>query len=144
MTLSTGLTTFSAILTFAIDLEGRAAQYYAAAAKVGGGDLAETFENYANRSAKRKQRLTAIRQDNITEIVLEPISGLDVADYEIVDTPPADRNAALTQALALESLVKKFYLEAEPKLNVTEPRRAFQKMARENEERLTELQAAQR
>ena len=142
LSLNTGLTTFSAVLTFAIDLEGRAARYYESAAKVGG-DLTETFENYANRSAKRKQRLTAIRQDNITEIVLEPISGLNVADYELADTQPTDRQEALTQSLALESRLKQFYLDAEPKLNVTEPRRAFQKMAQENDERLTELKAAQ-
>jgi rubrerythrin len=129
-------------LTFAIDLEATTVRFYEAAAKVGD-DLADTFENYARRSAKRQQRLTAVRQDNITEIVLEPISGLDVADYKITDTQPADRQQALGQALELESRVKQFYLDAEPKLNVTEPRRAFKKMAQENDERLSELKAAQ-
>jgi rubrerythrin len=129
-------------LTFAIDLEGATVRFYEAAAKVGG-DLADTFENYARRSAKRQQRLTAIRQDNITEIVLEPISGLNVGDYDISGTQPTDRQQALGQALELESRVKQFYLDAGPKLNVTEPRRAFQKMAQENDERLAELKTAQ-
>ncbi len=141
LSLNTGLTTFSAVLTFAIDIEGHMVRFYEAAAKVAG-DLTETFENYARRSAKRQQRLTAIRQDNITEIVLEPISGLNVADYQIGDYQPTDRHDALTQALELEGRVKQFYLDAEPKLNVTEPRRAFQKMALENDERLTELNDA--
>ena len=104
MSLNTGLTTFSAVLTFAIDIEGRMVRFYEAAAKVAD-DLTETFENYARRSAKRQQRLTAIRQDNITEIVLEPISGLNVTDYEIVASQPSDRLEALTQALALEGRV---------------------------------------
>ena len=140
--MSTGLTTFSAILTFAIDLEDKSAQFYEAAAKVGG-DLADTFENYNRRSIKRKQRMTAVRQDNVTEIVLEPISGLNSDNYEITISTPADRAQALAQALELEGRLKRFYVEAELKLNVTEPRRAFQKMAQENDERLAELKAVQ-
>ena len=140
--MSTGLTTFSAILTFAVDLEDKSAQFYDAAAKVGD-DLADTFENYSRRSAKRKQRMVAVRQDNITEMVLEPITGLDSDNYALNVTAPSDRAHALAQALEIEGRLKRFYVEAEPKLNVTEPRRAFQKMAQENDERLSELKAAQ-
>jgi len=140
LSVNNSLSTFSAVLSFAVELEGESAKFYTEAAKVAA-DFAETFENYARRSTKRQQRMVAIRQDNITEIILEPISGLDPADYLLSVTTPADRQHALTQALELESRVKQFYVEAEPKLNVTEPRRAFQKMAQENEERITELKA---
>jgi len=142
LSLNSGLSTFSAVLSFAVEIERESATYYGAAANVAG-DLAEMFANYAQRSTKRQQRLVAIRQDNITEIILEPISGLDAADYQVTITPPVDRQQALAQALNLESRAKRFYDEAELKLNVTEPRRAFQKMAQENVERLTELNAAQ-
>jgi rubrerythrin len=137
------LNTFGAILTFAIDSEGTLQQYYEQAAQTGG-ETRELFENYARKSAKRKQRLIAIRQDNITEMVLEPISGLNQPDYETAASTPADSAAALAAALDLEQRAERFYNDAGPKLNVTEPRRAFQKLAQENSERLAELRAAAR
>jgi hypothetical protein len=142
LSLNIGLTTFSAVLSFAIELEGEIAKFYESAAPIAA-DLTETFENYARKSTKRRQRLIAIRQDNVTEIVLEPISGLDSSDYAISATLPSDRQAALTQALAIEVRVKQFYQDAGAKLNVTEPQRAFQKMAQESVERLAELKALQ-
>lgn len=137
------LNTFGAVLTFAIELEGAMQKFYeGASAVVGDGDTTELFENYAKKSGKRKQRLTAVRQDNVTEMVLEPISGLDQANYEPVASTPTDRAGALAEAIRLEERAERFYQDAGPKLNVTEPRRAFQKLAQENTERLSELRAA--
>ncbi len=132
------LNTFGAIVTFAIDLEGAMQRFYEEASAVGG-DAAETFENYAKKSAKRRQRLIAVRQDNVTEMVLEPISGLNQIDYEPNAATPTDRASALAEAIRLEERAERFYTNAGPKLNVTEPRRAFQKLAQENTERLVEL-----
>ena len=133
------LNTFGAILTFAVDLEDAMQRFYDQAKGVADGDLAETFEDYARKSAKRKQRLISVRQDNITEMVLEPISGLNAVDYEPVHGTPSSVPDALEKAIELESRAERFYKDAGPKLNVTEPRRAFQKLAQENAERLTEL-----
>lgn len=132
------LNTFSAIMTFAIDLEDALGRFYASAAPLAGAH-AEHFQTYAAKSIKRKQRLTAIRQDNVTEMVLEPISGLDVDNYKITASTPADAAEALSTARTLEQRASRFYTDAEAKLNVTEPRRAFQKMAQENEDRLAVL-----
>jgi rubrerythrin len=132
------LNTFGAIVTFAIDLEGAMQRFYEEASAVGG-DAAETFENYAKKSAKRRQRLIAVRQDNVTEMVLEPISGLNQIDYEPKAATPTDQASALAEAIRLEQRAERFYMDAGPKLNVTEPRRAFQKLAQENTERLVEL-----
>ena len=135
------LNTFGAVVTFAIDLEGAMQRFYEAAVRVSQGDAAELFENYAKKSGKRQQRLIAVRQDNVTEMVLEPISGLNQVDYEPAFTAPADSAAALAEAIRLEARAERFYRDAGPKLNVTEPRRAFQKLGQENTERLTEIRA---
>ena len=132
------LNTFGAILTFAIDLEGAMQRFYDEASAVGGA-AAETFENYAKKSAKRKQRLIAVRQDNVTEMVLEPISGLNQGDYEPNAATPSGEADAVKEAIRLEERSRRFYTDAGPKLNVTEPRRAFQKLAQEDTERLEEL-----
>ncbi|MCC7451194.1 MAG: hypothetical protein IT324_27535 [Anaerolineae bacterium] len=137
------LNTFGAVVTFAIDLEGAMQRFYEAAVRVSEGDAADLFENYAKKSSKRQQRLIAVRQDNVTEMVLEPISGLNQVDYEPTFATPADSKTALAEAIRLEERAERFYRDAGPKLNVTEPRRAFQKLGQENTERLVEMRAAQ-
>jgi len=133
------LNTFGAILTFAVDLEDAMQHFYDQAKDVADGDLAQTFEDYARKSGKRKQRLISVRQDNVTEMILEPISGLNAADYEPLYGVPSSVPDALEKAIELETRTERFYKDAGPKLNVTEPRRAFQKLAQENAERVTEL-----
>ncbi len=135
------LNTFGAVVTFAIDLEGAMQRFYEEASAIGG-DTLELFEQYAKKSAKRRQRLVSVRQDNVTEMVLEPIHGLNQIDYDPAFTSPKDREQALAEAVRLEERAERFYRDAGPKLNVTEPRRAFQKLAQENTERAAELRAA--
>ncbi len=132
------LNTFGSVLTFAIDLEGVLQRFYDEAGKVVG-DEAALFAEYARKSGKRRQRLVAVRQDNITEMVLEPINGLNQLDYEVLPSAPGDRMSAVSEAIRLETRAERFYVDAGPKLNVTEPRRMFQKLALENNERLIEL-----
>src|SRR5260221_7762840 len=133
------LNSFGSILSFAVELEDSLQRYYDQASGVRSDDLAELFENYARKSGKRKQRLISIRQDNVTEMVLEPISGLDAANYELTLKTPNSPGEAVTQAIELEQGAERFYTEAEPKLNVTEPRRAFKKLAQEKAGRPSEL-----
>jgi hypothetical protein len=135
------LNTFGAVVTFAIDLEGTLQRFYEEASGVGA-DTAELFDNYAKKSARRRQRLVAVRQDNVTEMILEPIHDLNQVDYDPAFSSPKDRAQALNEAIRLEERAERFYRDAGPKLNVTEPRRAFQKLAQENAERLAELRAA--
>ena len=133
------LNSFGMILTFAAKQEEILETFYKQAEATSNGDQADTFADYAKKAGKRKQRLIAIRQENVTEIVLEPIEGLRVQDYELLPTSPATSAEALHQALALEARIARFYAEAGPKINVTEPRRAFAKFAQETNERLDNL-----
>jgi rubrerythrin len=133
------LNTYGAILTFAVKLEEALQRYYGQAKAASEGEQAERFEDFEKKAGKRKQRLVAIRQENVTEIVLEPINGLNMLDYELLPKTPTSAGEALTQAIALERRVERFYAEAGPKLNVTEPRRAFAKFAQEAAERLEAL-----
>jgi hypothetical protein len=133
------LNSFGMILTFAAKQEETLETFYKQAEAASDGDQAGTFADYAKKAGKRKQRLIAIRQENVTEIVLEPIEGLNAQDYELLPTTPDTSTDALNQALTLEARIARFYAEAGPKLNVTEPRRAFAKFAQETNERLDTL-----
>lgn len=132
------LNTFGAILTFAIELEETLQKFYKSASALGG-DSAELMEKYARKSGERKQRLIGIRQENVTEMVLEPISGLNIEDYKLNAATPTDGSAALKEATRLEQRAERFYTNAGPKINVSEPRRAFAKFAQENARRLQEI-----
>lgn len=133
------LNSFGMILTFAAKQEETLEYFYKQAEAASEGEQAETFADYAKKAGKRKQRLIAIRQENVTEIVLEPIEGLTVQDYELLPSTPDSSAEALQQALALEARIARFYTEAGPKINVTEPRRAFAKFALDTNERLDTL-----
>lgn len=129
------LNSYGTIMAFAIDLEGKLHQYYQ---NIAAAD--EAFADYAKRYGKRKARIAQVRQEHVTEIVLEPITGLDQARYELTpDLSVSTRAAMIAEAIRLEQIAEQFYLDTSAKLNVTEAIRTFQKFAGENAERLEEL-----
>jgi hypothetical protein len=111
------LNTFGAILTFAIELEGRLEAYYRAA---GEADRARDAE-------KRRAKLERVRRENVLEITLEPIDDLHEADYvlNLNDASPAGQQAA-------EQVAARFYAEVAPKINVREAQRALEKAGKEH------------
>lgn len=131
------LNSFGTIMAFAIDLEEKLGSYYAHITNTD-----EAFAIYAKRYAKRKLKVIAVRQEHVTEMILEPISGLNDADYDLVpDMTVADKAESIAEAIRLEEIALRFYVETAAKLNVTEAIRAFQKFASENAERLDELKS---
>ncbi|MCU0513003.1 MAG: hypothetical protein MUE40_10575 [Anaerolineae bacterium] len=113
------LNSFGSIMTFAIDLETRLRDYYEAA---GNADRARECE-------KRRSNLERVRRENVTEIKLEPIAGLEAADYAL---PLADASAGGQQAAA--RVAAQFYQAVAPKINVREAQRALERCARQHQE----------
>lgn len=113
----TALNTFGSILTYAIDLEGRLRDYY-----TGLGD-----SDRAAAADKRRKNLERVRRENVTEIKLEPIEGLDAADY---DLDLADTSAAGQQTA--EQTAAQFYTDVAPHMNVREAQRALERCAKQH------------
>ncbi|MCA0458449.1 MAG: hypothetical protein LCI00_31080 [Chloroflexi bacterium] len=110
------LNTFGAILSYAIEQEARLAEYFN---KAGNADQASAAE-------KRKGKLERARSLYVLEITLEPIEGLDEANYalNLDDTSPAgQKNAAATAA--------RFYAEVAPYINVRDAQRILEKCGKE-------------
>jgi hypothetical protein len=128
------LNSYGTIMAYAIELEGNMQTFYESVTP-----LESTFEDYARRCAKRKQRITQVRQEYVTEMVLEPIAGLNIANYELNVLPSTDRTTAIFEARRLEAILVKFYGDTSAKLNVTEAIRTFQKFGQENADRIDEL-----
>lgn len=91
------LTSFGTVILFAQALESRAA------------DLAQGIEEAkaARLHTKRGKRLELLRKERLNEVVLQPLSGLDRAEY----LPPEDAVGAEGLAL-LEDSVARFYRDA--------------------------------
>ncbi len=113
------LNTFGAIMTYSIELETHLRDYYQTAGE----------SDRAAASDKRRNTLERVRRENVTEIKLEPIEGLDEADYAINwdDTSPAGQAAA-------EQTAVRFYDAVAPKLNVREAQRALERCAKQHRE----------
>jgi rubrerythrin len=138
------LGTFGAIFGFAIELEDHACQFYQTAAERSTSDeVVGLFAGYAKAAAKRSKRLARMRRESVTEMILEPISGLHSQDYLVsasvaAGTTPADLAQA---AQELELSAARFYKAATDKIGQPEAQRLFQKMERENVRRQNELAA---
>ena len=113
------LNTFGSILTFAIDLETRLRDYYQAA-----GSSARAAD-----ADKRRATLERVRRENVTEIKLEPIEGLDEADYALHFGGSSAAGQKSNEAAAA-----RFYTDAAPKINVREAQRALERCARQHQE----------
>jgi hypothetical protein len=111
------LNSFGAIFTFAIALEGRLQEYYKA---LGDNDKAEAAE-------ERIEKLERSRRENVLEITLEPIDGLDASDYEL---NLGDNSAAGQKAIA--KIAAQFYADTAPKINVRQAQRTLERCGKEH------------
>ena len=113
------LNTFGAIMTYAIELETRLRDYYTAA-----GDTARAAD-----ADKRRTNLERVRRENVTEIKLEPIEGLDENNYalDLSDTSAGGK-------AAIEATAARFYTDVAPKINVREAQRALERSAKQHTE----------
>ena len=111
------LNTFGAILSYAIDLEAQIRDYYKKL-----GDSAKAVD-----AEKRQNKLERVRRENVVEITLEPIEGLDEASYSIDfdDTSASGQNA-------VEAAAARFYEDVAPAINVRQAQRALERCGKEH------------
>ena len=111
------LNTFGAILSHAVELESQLSAWYAG---LGEADKAKAAD-------KRRAKLERVRRENVVEITLEPIEGLNADDYalDLSDGSPAAQAAAAQVAA-------RFYADVAPKINVRAAQRALERCGREH------------
>lgn len=112
------LNTFGSILTYAIGLETQLHDYY------NGLDNSER----AKAADKRRKKLERVRRENVLEITLEPIEGLDEANYVM----NFEDNSATGQN-AIETKSAQFYSDVAPKINVRQAQRALERCGKEHQ-----------
>jgi len=113
------LNSFGAIFSFAIEMEEKLIGYYQS---LGDSEKAEAAES-------RKEKLERSRRENVVEITLEPIDGLEASDYEL---NLADTSEAGQKALA--QIAAQFYSDTAPKINVRQAQRVLERCGKEHAE----------
>ncbi|MHA1993349.1 MAG: hypothetical protein ACW97Z_02290 [Candidatus Hodarchaeales archaeon] len=121
------LTQFGSIISYAILLEEKLEDFYKDLASKEDGILSQEFLIRAKACVKRKQRLERSRRENITEITLEPIEGLDESNYQLIFSGKSSEDID-----AVEKQIITFYLDVTPKINVLEARRVLKRCQKEH------------
>ncbi len=136
------LSTFGAIMGFAAGMARQAADVYGTMAeKATYPGLKEALLSFQKEEEKIHFLMEMTRRENVTEMILEPVTGLQQEDYEI-DTKIPDQTdeSLLKAALILEEREKKFFQDASSKVPLPEVARIFRKIVKKKEENLLELQ----
>lgn len=120
-----GLASFSAILEFAVGEESRAAAFIAPLISGSGAPNSELFQKIHSEFEKNRKSLQMILQENVTEMVMEPVEAIDETAYAIPSGIAADASGV---AAILEKQAA-FFKSASRSINLKEVKRAFDKMA---------------
>jgi len=132
------LGTFGVIMKFALEVESEVASFYESAKeKVKDQELVDLFDSLAKRGQKRVKTIERVRRENVTEMILEQITGVDSDTYKPVtslpDTP--DDNALRGIAIEIEKKLQAFYTHAGVKIDfLSEVAYSFELLAEANEE----------
>ena len=111
------LNTFGAILSYAAEMEAQLSVYYQEV-----GDAAKAIA-----AEKRRKKLERVRRENVVEITLEPIAGLDADDYAL----DLNDGSAVSLAAAAQTAAQ-FYRDVAPKINVRAAQRALERCGKEH------------
>lgn len=139
------IVTFGAMIKFALELEHTAQRFYQEAAGEKHWQHAQTFSSFATECAKREASLERLRRENVNEILLEPIVGLEEGDYRI--SPDLARVTTFSQvighALEMEEKICHFYTDSASKAKsiLAEASRIFEKLASQNATRKEKLKS---
>jgi hypothetical protein len=139
----TALTTFGAIMGFAAEMEGKTEETYKTLiSKVKAQVIRELLQGLAEEAGKNHSLMIKTRRENVTEMILEPVTGLQQEDYEIdLKAPEVTEDAGLLKiALMLEARGKRFFQNASIKVPLPEVARIFRKVAQKKEDNMARLQ----
>lgn len=135
---------FGAVMDFAIQLENGDASFLERVLhnpEMQGNR--EVLEGLAKENKKNAKTLSRARQENVTEMILEPIQGLESEDYPADMPEPVDMDqVGLVEKLKeLEDRAQRFYLEAGERIKpVSDVAGTFQRLAKKRRARREKLE----
>ena len=136
------LSTFGAIMGFSAEIIQQTETFYKTMVqKAKDPILSEALRVLLEEEGKNYSLMEKTRRENVTEMILEPITGLHQSDYEVEmkgmdQTKDAD---LLKMALTLEERERRFFSEVSDKVPLPEVGRIFRKVAQRKERSLAKL-----
>jgi len=129
---------------FAAEITGRTGDTYKTMVqKAKDPGLREILQALSAEGEKNHSLMEKTRRENVTEMILEPISGLHQEDYGI-DLKVVDQMEdadLLRAALVLEEREKKFFDDVSIKVPLPEVARIFRKITQKKQRNLAKLQS---
>lgn len=139
------LKNFGGVLDFAIELESSDASFLQEAiSNVKSIDNIDLLQRFIQENKKNIKLLTRARQENVTEMILESISGLDAEQYQIskVDPKNLEETGLIDRIKKLEERAERFYQEAAEKIKpVSDAAGTFEKLAKKRRKRKQEIES---
>jgi hypothetical protein len=126
------LTTFGAIMKFAMDLEEQLAGVLE---RTGANEGLRPFRKLADQMVseckKNAKIIERTRREGINEVILHPIMGLDSDTYSPQDRPPEQAGAGEFGEYLIDTVdkINRFYTDAASKIANPEAMRVFKRLA---------------
>ena len=131
-------------MKYALEIEAEVCELYKALAERSkDAESKQLFKDLDTRGQKRIKTLQRVRRENVTEMILEPIEGLDSDSFRIHSAILAKDEIALKNHVkTIESTLQSFYTAAAKKIDfLPEAEYAFELLAEKNEETVKRLEA---
>ncbi len=134
------LGTFGAVMGYAAQLIQQSLSFYEAALPAAGNaELKGLLQSLADDAHKDLAAMEQARRENVTEMILEPITGLVREKYEIDVKKPAGDDEIVESAIRLEERDQKFFRDALAKVPLPEVARLFRRVAQRKEKNLSKI-----
>jgi hypothetical protein len=138
------LSTFGAIMGFASEMIGSSiGLYQAALQKAEDFTLKETLQALLREEEINYALMEQTRRENVTEMILEPIAGLQQEDYDMeLKLSGNEKDGDLIKmVLILEEKEQRFFNDSSAKVPLPEVSRIFRKIVQKKEKNLTKLKS---
>jgi rubrerythrin len=138
------LGTFGAVMGFAAELAAQSASFYETAARTAkDSELGTILRSLAEDEKKYCALMERARRENVTEMILAPIEGLDPGAYQVNVGKPDQENdkGILASALLLEEREQRFFGDSAGKIPLPEVARLFRKVAQKKEKSVAKLRS---
>ncbi len=106
------LTSFGTLFIYAGALEEALGALATRAAEVAPDAAGKTLKTAIKKHGKRATQLANMRRERLNEVVLQPLTGMDRADYLLAEELPAEPAAALAALADAEETTARFYDDA--------------------------------
>ncbi len=106
------LTSFGPLFGFAVALEQNVAELARAAGELEVGDAGDALARSAKKHTKRARELENLRRERLNEVVLQPLTGMDRAEFLPPTELPTDPTAALATVAEADRVAATFYERA--------------------------------